>query len=332
MIRCAIVGVTGLVGSTFLKVLEEKNLPIDEYTLFASIRSKGKEIEFMGKTYIVEELTEESFEKTHFDYALFSAGSNTSEKFIPLAVKSGTTVIDNSSFFRMHDDCPLVVPEVNPEDIFSSSGIIANPNCSTIQLMLPLKALNDKFGIERVVCSTYQAVSGAGQAGIVDLLDTLKGKKPKKFKYPISSNCLPQIDVFLENLYTKEEMKMIEESRKILHLPNLKITATCARVPVKNCHSESVNITLKQEASLKEIYDCLSKFENIVIVDDILNEKYPINDLASGNDKVYVGRLRKDFSAKNTINLWIVADNIRKGAASNAVQILEKLLEHKENM
>lgn len=326
MIKCAIVGATGLVGSTFLKVLEEKKLPIDEYTLFASSRSAGKEVTFMDKTYIINELKEDSFEKEHFDFALFSAGSNTSEKYIPLAVKSGTIVIDNSSYFRMHDNVPLVVPEVNPGDILKQNGIIANPNCSTIQLMLPLKALNDKFGIERVIVSTYQAVSGAGIAGINDLTNTIRGNKPKKFKYPISSNCIPQIDVFQENLYTKEEMKMIEESRKILHLPSLKITSTCVRVPVKNSHSESVNITLKENATIDDVRKCLSNFENIIIVDDILTENYPINDLANGNDKIYVGRIRKDFSCQNSFNFWVVADNIRKGAASNAVQILEKII------
>ena len=326
MITCAVVGATGLVGSMFLKVLEEKNLPIDKYTLFASNRSKGKEVIFQDKTYIIQELEEDSFEKEHFDFALFSAGSKIAEKYIPLAVKSGTIVIDNSSFFRMFDDVPLVVPEVNPDDISLNKGIIANPNCSTIQLMLLLKALNDSFGVERVVVSTYQAVSGAGVAGINDLNLTNNGEKPKKFKYPINSNCIPQIDVFQENLYTKEEMKMIEESRKILHLPTLKITATCARVPVKNCHSESVNVTLKNDASLEDIKKCLSDFENIKIVDDILSEKYPINDLANGNDLVLVGRIRKDFSCKNSFNFWVVADNIRKGAASNAVQILEKIL------
>ena len=325
MIRVAIVGVTGLVGRMFLKILEEKNLNIDEYVLFASKKSKGKKIDFMNKEYIVEELTENSFKDSHFNYALFSAGSDVSKKYGVIAKESGTIVIDNSSYYRMNDEVPLVVPEVNKEDIFKNNGIIANPNCSTIGSVSILKALED-YVIKRVVFSTYQAVSGAGVNGINDLTNTRKGNNPIKFKYNITDNCIPQIDSFLENRYTKEEMKMINETRKILHKPNLLITSTCVRVPVLNCHSESINIEFEKPFDLEEIINKLNKYENINVVDDISNEVYPINELASSHDEIFVGRIRRDFSITNGINVWAVSDNIRKGAATNAVQILEKLL------
>ena len=326
MIKCAIVGATGLVGQTFLKVLEEKKMKIDEYELFASSKSSGKKIKFMGKDYTVQELTEESFEKEKFDYALFSAGGSVSKKYIPFAVESGCVVIDNSSFYRMDDDVPLVVPEVNEQDMYKNNGIIANPNCSTIQAMLPLKALSDKYTISRIVYSTYQAVSGAGNGGISDLVNTRNGSGPSKFPYNIKDNCIPHIDIFLENNYTREEMKMIEETRKILHQPNLHITATCVRVPVLNCHSESINIEFEDEFDIQDIYQTLYNYPGIIVVDKIQDNRYPINELANGIDEVLVGRIRRDYSVKNGINLWVVADNVRKGAASNAVQILEKLL------
>lgn len=332
MIRCAIVGATGLVGQTFLKVLEEKKLKIDEYELFASSKSDGKKVKFMDKEYTVQELTEESFKKTKFDYALFSAGGVTSRDYTPIAAKSGCIVIDNSSCWRMQEDVPLVVPEVNPEDIFKNRGIIANPNCSTIQAMLPIKALYDEYTISRIVFSTYQAVSGAGNGGISDLVNTRNGSGPAKFPYNITDNCIPHIDIFLENNYTREEMKMIEESRKILHEPNLPITATCVRVPVLNCHSESINIEFKDEFNIEDIIQTLSNFPGIKVVDDIKNNRYPINELANGIDTVLVGRIRRDHSVKNGLNLWVVADNVRKGAASNAVQILEKLLEKRRDI
>lgn len=322
MIKCAIVGATGLVGTTFLKVLEEKKLNIDEFVLFASKKSEGKEIKFMDKTYVIKELNEENIRSEEFNYALFSAGAEVSKKYAKVFAENGCIVIDNSSYFRLNDDVPLVVPEVNMSDAFNNKGIIANPNCSTIQMMLPLKALDDKFGIKRVVCSTYQAVSGAGISGLTDL----RNKEAKKFPYKIANNCIPQIDVFLENDYTKEEMKMIEESKKILHRDDLKITATCVRVPIENSHSESINITLKKEFYMRDIIECLSNFENIILLNDNENLKYPLNEIANGTDNVYVGRIRRDYSEENTINIWVVADNIRKGAASNAVQILERLL------
>ncbi|MCX8074838.1 MAG: aspartate-semialdehyde dehydrogenase [Clostridia bacterium] len=327
MISCAIVGATGLVGKTFLKVLEEKNLNIDEYVLFASERSKGKEITFMEKNYIVQELNEESFTNQHFDYALFSAGAKTSEKFAPIAANAGTIVIDNSSCFRMKDNVPLVVPEVNLDDAWQNEGIIANPNCSTIQAVVALKPLHDKYLLKRVIYSTYQAVSGAGQKGVKDLVETGNGGDPIYFPYVISNNCLPHIDIFLENDYTKEEMKMIEETRKIMHLPNLAITATTVRVPVLNCHSESVNVEFENEYDILDLKQNLSNSESVVVLDDPSRKIYPINTFVDGKDEVFVGRIRRDYSVKSGVNLWIVADNIRKGAATNAVQILEKLLE-----
>ena len=326
MIRCAIVGATGLVGSTFLKVLEEKKLPIDEYVLLASKKSAGKEVIFMNKKYIVEELTKDAFLNNRFNYALFSAGSEVSLEYAPIAANNGCIVIDNSSAFRMKDNVPLVVPEVNKEMIEKNNGIIANPNCSTIQAVIPLKVLHERYTLKRVIYSTYQAVSGAGIKGIKDLENTSKGNKATKFIYPIFNNCLPHIDVFLENDYTKEEMKMILETRKILNLPNLNITATCVRVPVKNCHCESINVEFEQEFDILELKQLLNKKDGIVVLDDIKKNIYPLPTFVDGKDDVFVGRIRRDYSVKNGLNFWCVADNIRKGAATNAVQILEELI------
>ena len=246
----------------------------------------------------------------------------TSRKYAPIAVKNGCTVIDNSSAFRMDKNVPLVVPEVNPEDIKLNKGIISNPNCSTIQAVLPIKALDNKYNVKRIIYSTYQAVSGAGRLGIQDL----ENKSTNKFPYPIYNNCLPHIDTFLENGYTKEEEKMINETRKILHKPNLKITATCVRVPVLNCHCESINLEFEKEFDIKDIYKTLEDFENITVLDNPKENIYPIPTKVSGKDNVFVGRIRRDYSTKNGLNLWVVADNIRKGAATNAIQILEKLI------
>ncbi len=326
MIRCAIVGATGLVGSTFLKVLEEKKLPIDEYVLLASKKSAGKEVIFMNKKYIVEELTKDTFLNNRFNYALFSAGSEVSLEYAPIAANNGCIVIDNSSAFRMKDNVPLVVPEVNKEMIEKNNGIIANPNCSTIQAVIPLKVLHERYTLKRVIYSTYQAVSGAGIKGIKDLENTSKGNRATKFIYPIFNNCLPHIDVFLENDYTKEEMKMILETRKILNLPNLNITATCVRVPVKNCHCESINVEFEQEFDILELKQLLNKKDGIVVLDDIKKNIYPLPTFVDGKDEVFVGRIRRDYSVKNGLNFWCVADNIRKGAATNAVQILEELV------
>ena len=328
-LKVAIVGATGLVGRSFLKVLEEKKLPIENYTLFASKNSAGSRVTFLGKEYTVQELTENSFDEG-FNFALFSAGGEVSKKFAPIAASKGCIVIDNSSYFRMHDDVPLVVPEVNMEDAYKNNGIIANPNCSTIQAMLPLKALDDKYKIKRVVYSTYQAVSGAGKAALDDL-ENCDGSKPlKKFPHPIYNNCLPQIDVFADDGYTKEELKMINETRKILHEPNLHVTATTVRVPVSNSHSESINVELENNFELPELVETLNNFTNLIVVDNPEKGEYPMAINATGHDEVFVGRIRRDNSVESGVNLWVVADNIRKGAASNAVQIMEKLIEVKK--
>ncbi|MBD9219170.1 aspartate-semialdehyde dehydrogenase [Anaerotignum sp. MSJ-24] len=326
-VNLAVVGATGMVGRTFLKVLKEKNFPIDNLYLMASKRSAGTKLEYDGKEYIVEELTEHSFDKP-IDIALFSAGGSTSEKFAPIAAAHGVIVVDNSAQWRQHPDVPLVVPEVNPEDISWNHGIIANPNCSTIQAVAVLKPLDDKYKIKRVVYSTYQAVSGAGVAGWNDLENGLKGEAPKKFPHPIAGNCLPHIDVFMENGYTKEEMKMIWETRKILHDPDLKVTATTVRVPVFSSHSESINVEFEKPIDdIEDVKKLLAAAPDVVLVDDPANNKYPLAIDAAGTDEVYVGRIRRDESVENGINLWVVADNIRKGAATNAVQIAEILAE-----
>lgn len=326
MLKCAIVGATGLVGSTFLKVLEERNLSNLEYVLFASKKSKGKKIIFMNKEYVVKELTEKSFIDERCDYALFSAGSSVSSKYAPIAAKTGCIVIDNSSAFRMEKDVPLVVPEVNMDDAYINKGIIANPNCSTIQAVIPINILNKYYTVKRVVYTTFQAVSGAGIKGLKDLKNTAMGKKAEKFPYPIYNNCIPQIDIFMENGYTKEEKKMIEETRKILNLPNLNVTATTVRVPVENSHSESINIEFEKEFDIEELKQNLAKEESIVVLDDIKKQIYPIATFATLKDDVFVGRIRRDYSVKSGINMWCVADNIRRGAASNAVFILENLV------
>lgn len=310
--KLAIVGATGLVGQTILKVLEEKKLPIEYYAFFASSKSAGKKIKFLGNEYIVQELTPNSFDGG-FSYAIFSAGGNVAKDFAPIAASKGCVVIDNSSAFRMNVKVPLVVPEVNPEEISHHQGIIANPNCSTIQAVVALKPLDDTYHIKRVVYSTYQAVSGAGHKGVVDLENGFQ-------------TCLPHIDVFLYNGYTKEEEKMINETRKILKKPNLAITATTVRVPVLNSHSESINVEFERDFDLSELKENLRKFPSIIVKDDPSFEVYPTTLDANGKDKVFVGRIRRDFSVKSGVNLWVVADNLRKGAASNAVQILEKLL------
>ena len=321
----AIVGATGLVGQTVLQVLEEKNLTDFKYELLASKRSQGKKIRFLNKEYEVEELTQNTFDKK-IDYAIFVAGSEISKEYARLAVQKGTIVIDNSSYFRMDEDVPLVVPEVNPEDIKRHRGIIANPNCSTIQAVVALKPLDDKYKIKRIVYSTYQAVSGAGSKGIKDLENTLKGLKNEKFPYPIANNCIPQIDSFTANGYTKEEMKMINETRKILNNPQMKITATTVRVPILNSHSESINVEFEKDFEIEELKTLLSNSPSIVLQDDISKEVYPLAVATTGKDEVYVGRIRRDDSVESGINMWVVADNIRKGAASNAVQILELLI------
>lgn len=325
-INMALVGATGMVGKKIIEVLEERNFPISQIYFFASARSKGQVIKFRGKDYLVEELNESSFDR-EIDIALFSAGGETSKKFAAIARDKGVTVIDNSSAWRMDKDVPLVVPEVNPEDIIGHSGIIANPNCSTIQVVVPLKAIDEKFKIKRIIYSTYQAVSGSGLAGIKDLENGLKGLENTNYPYQIAFNCLPHIDSFTENGYTKEEIKMIEETKKILGRSDLKITATTVRVPVRYGHSVSINIELEKEFQLEEIYDLLGKAKGIVVQDNPKENLYPMPIYAEGTDSVYVGRIRRDFSIENGLNMWVVADNIRKGAATNAVQIAELLVE-----
>ena len=328
----AIVGATGLVGRTILEVLEEKKLPISKYTLFASSKSAGKIMHFMDSDYVVKELNENSFDEG-FDFAIFSAGGDTSKKYAPIAASKGTIVIDNSSAFRMDSNVPLVVPEVNPEEIENNKGIIANPNCSTIQALVALKPLDTAYTIKRIVYSTYQAVSGAGNKGVADLDNGIFNYSNKccdyalqKFPYPIFNNCLPHIDVFLDNGYSKEEEKMINETRKILKKPDLKITATTVRVPVFNSHSEAINVEFEKDFKIEELRDLLIHSSGITVIDDPSNNKYPLCKDATGSDNVYVGRIRRDYSVDSGINLWVDADNLRKGAASNAIQILEKMI------
>lgn len=316
-----------MVGRKFLQVLEERNLPAKSYTLFASKRSAGKKIGFMGSEYTVQELDEHSFDGGDIDIALFSAGAGASRKFAPIAAEHGALVIDNSSAWRMDPEVPLVVPEVNPEDIRTNKGIIANPNCSTIQAVVVLKPLQDAYGLERVVYSTYQAVSGAGIGGYRDLENGINGDAPEKFPFPIFGNILPQIDVFDEDGYTKEELKMINETRKILHDDTLRVTATTARVPVYYGHSESINVELKRPFEVAELRKCLEDFPGLIVEDDVKTGEgtglYPMPIRAAGKDEVFVGRIRRDRSVENGVNLWVVADNIRKGAATNAVEIAE---------
>lgn len=343
--KLAVVGATGVVGQKMIEVLNERKLPISEYVFFASCRSAGKSLRFGDDVYSVKELNEDSL-KDNFDFALFSAGGETALKYAPIAAENGCVVIDNSSAFRMYDDVPLIVPEVNPDDITKHKGIIANPNCSTIQAVCALKPLDDAFKIKRIVYSTYQAVSGAGSKGIHDLENGITdycqnfdeekisdseccktaNYTLEKFKYPIFNNCLPHIDSFLDNGYTKEEEKMINETRKILRKPGLAITSTTVRVPVFNSHCESINIEFEKEFELEEVFNVLKEAPGVIVEDDFQNELYAIPTSVSGHNEVFVSRIRRDFSIENGLNIWVVADNIRKGAASNAVQILENLI------
>ncbi len=325
-VNLAIVGATGMVGRTFLEVLEKRDFPIENFYVFASARSAGKTITFRGKEYVIEELTEQSFDRP-IDIALFSAGGSISQKFAPIAASKGCVVVDNSSAWRMDPNVPLVVPEVNPEDIKKHKGIIANPNCSTIQAVVALKPIHEYYTIKRIIYTTYQAVSGAGMGGWADLEEGLKGNPPKKFPHPIANNCLPHIDSFLDNGYTKEEMKMVEETRKIFHSPDLKITATTVRVPVFNGHSEAINVEVEKPFELEELKGIFKKAPGIIVQDDPQNDIYPLATEATGEDEVFVGRIRRDESVENGINLWVVADNIRKGAATNTIQIAELLVQ-----
>ncbi len=331
--RVAIAGATGAVGEEMRKILEERNFPVDELKLLASERSVGKKLTFKGIDIAVEKLSEDSFRG--FDIALFSAGAERSREFAPLAVNSNCIVIDNSSAFRMEKDVPLVVPEVNPGDLKNHKGIIANPNCSTIQMVVVLKPLYDRSPIKRLVISTYQSVSGAGRAAIEELREQskayLNGKdlEVKIYPHQIAFNLIPQIDVFLENNYTKEEMKMVNETRKILGDDEIKITATCVRVPVFISHAESVNVETEEKIGAKEAREILERAPGVKVVDSPKELLYPLPTLAARTDFCFVGRIREDESIENGLNLWIVADNLRKGAALNAVQIAEELIKQK---
>lgn len=321
-VNLAIVGATGLVGRTFLKVLDERNFPINELKLFASEKSVGKEIIFKNQSFIIQKLDENSF--VGVDIALFSAGSSVSKKYAQIAAQSGCVVIDNSSAWRRDPEVPLVVPEVNPEDIFQHKGIIANPNCNVIPLAVVFHPIHKIFNIKRVVVSTYQSISGAGQKGLDKLEKEIKGIQTND-KHRIFSNIIfhpiePGTDI------TNEEAKLHFEPKKILHSPDLKITSTCVRLPFFACHCEAVNIETKYPFELDEIRDLLLKSPGIVIVDDLKNEEYPTPDLVKGKDEVYVGRIRRDETIENGLSLWVVSDNIRKGAATNAIQIAEILI------
>ncbi len=322
----AVVGATGMVGRKFLQVLTERQLPVENYYLFASAKSAGSVIDFMGKPHTVIELCEENIKKYDIDIALFSAGGDISKQYAPIFAQKGTLVIDNSNAWRRDPNVPLVVPECNGDDIKWHKNIIANPNCSTIQAMVVLKPLHQAFGIKRVIYSTYQAVSGAGVKGYDDLKNGINGEAPKKFPYPIFGNCLPHIDVFLDNGYTKEEDKMIFETKKILNDQNIKVTATCVRVPVYYGHSESINVEFDKKCTLDEVKFVLANAEGVVLQDDVKNNVYPMAITAENKDEVFVGRVRMDDTVESGVNLWCVADNIRKGAATNAVEIAEKAI------
>ncbi len=323
--KVAVVGATGLVGSEILTVLAERNFPVTELIPVASEKSKGKEIEFKGKKYKVVTPSEAIALKP--DVALFSAGGSTSTEFAPQYAEAGITVVDNSSAWRMDPTKKLVVPEVNGDVLSDADKIIANPNCSTIQMVVVLKPLHEKYTIKRVVVSTYQSVTGTGVKAVNQLMDERAGKEGEKaYPYPIDLNVIPHIDVFQENGYTKEEMKMINETNKIMGDDSIRVTATTVRIPVMGGHSESVNIEFEQDFDLNEVRQILAAQEGVIVVDDPANLKYPMPKDAHGKDEVLVGRIRRDESQDKTLNLWVVADNLRKGAATNAVQIAELLL------
>jgi len=338
----AVVGASGAVGEELFRVLEEVNFPIGNLLPLASARSVGEEIEFKGKAYKIEELTEEVFEGRGIDIAFFSAGGSISEKYAKYAVESGAVVIDNTSHFRMNPDVPLVVPEVNPEDIanWEETGIIANPNCSTIQMVQLLKPLHDLYGIKRVDVSTYQAVSGAGKAGMEELVKQMQDffafklseSKVEAFAHQIALNVIPHIDVPQENGYTKEEMKMVNETSKIMHT-EFAVSATCVRVPVLRSHSESITITFEEgvEVDVAKAREVLGAFENVTVIDDMSKNEYPMPIISTDTDETYVGRIRKDLFSDNILHIWGVADQVRVGAATNAVRIAQKWIKLEES-
>ncbi|MFC2587109.1 MAG: aspartate-semialdehyde dehydrogenase [Campylobacter sp.] len=332
----AVVGATGAVGEEIFNVLGEVNFPVGEVLPLASAKSAGSEIEFGGKKYKVKELTETVFDEHEVDIAFFSAGGSVSEKFAPIAAASGAVVIDNTSHFRMDADVPLVVPECNPQDIaqWKNRGIIANPNCSTIQMVQILKPLNDAFGIKRVDVATYQAASGAGKEGMEELVVQLQKFfefkldecEPKVFAHRLAFNVIPHIDVFLDNDYTKEEMKMVNETRKILHA-DIEVSATCVRVPVLRSHSEAITITFGRDVDAAAAREILRNAPSIVVVDEPSKKEYPMPSIATDTNETYVGRIRADNYRKNVLHLWCSADQIRVGAATNAVRIAQKWIE-----
>lgn len=331
LFNVAVAGATGAVGNQMITCLDERDFPVKEITFLASSRSAGKKLKFRGDQVVVQEMTEDSFEG--IDIALFSAGGSTSERFAPFAARAGCVVIDNSSAWRMDPDVPLIVPEVNPHAIarYTNKGIIANPNCSTIQMVVPLAPIHRQAGIKRIVVSTYQAVSGTGKKAIDELFNQTHAMinfldyKTEVYPHRIAFNCLPHIDVFLDNGYTKEEMKMVHETRKILEDDTIGVTATTVRVPVFFGHSESVNIETHKKMTPAEVKELMEKSPGIKLVDDPSKNVYPLAINAAGIDDTLVGRIREDESIENGINMWIAADNIRKGAATNAVQIAELL-------
>ena len=329
--RVAVAGATGAVGRAMRSILEERGFPVKQLVALATAKSAGTRLEYCGEEVVCQELTPDSFKG--IDLALFSAGGGTSLKFAPFAKEAGCVVVDNSSAWRMEPDVPLVVPEVNPDDVDWHKGIIANPNCSTIQMVVVMKPLHDEAQIKRVVVSTYQAVSGTGAKAINELLkqvpQVMAGEPVEPLVYPhqIAFNCLPHIDVFLEDGYTKEEQKMVDETKKIMGDPSIAVTATCVRVPVQNGHSEAVNLQFARPLSVERARELLAKAPGVKVIDDPANKVYPMPIDASGRDDTYVGRIRVDRTAENTLNLWVVADNLRKGAALNAVQIAELLVE-----
>lgn len=326
--KVAVVGATGMVGQVMLKVLEERNFPVTELIPVASDRSVGKEISFRGKTFKIVSIPTAIAMKPQI--AFFSAGGNTSLEWAPKFAAVNTTVIDNSSAWRMHADKKLIVPEINARELTNSDKIIANPNCSTIQMVMALNPLHKKYGIRRIVVSTYQSVSGTGKKAVDQMMNERSQiKGDMAYAYPIDMNVLPHIDVFLENGYTKEEMKMLNETRKIMNAPEIRLTATTVRVPVKGGHSEAVNVEFEKDFTIAEVKSILENTSGIILKDDVNNLIYPMPLYAEGKDDVFVGRIRRDESQEKTLNLWIVADNLRKGAATNAIQIGEYLVREK---
>lgn len=334
--KVAIVGASGAVGQEFLRVLDEQDFPVDELLLFGSERSAGRTYTFRGKEHTVQLLRDEPDDFKGVDFAFASAGASVSKKYADVITRHGAVMIDNSSAFRMDPDVPLVVPEVNGDDAFNTPrGVIANPNCTTIIMVVALKPIHDLSPIRRVHVASYQAASGAGQSGMDELVkqtaEIVEGKKPtvEKFAYQLAYNVIPHIDVFTDNDYTKEEMKMFNETRKIMHAPDLSVSATCVRVPVSRAHSEAVWVETERPVSVAEAREAFSKAEGLVVVDEPAEKKYPMPLFAAGTDPVFLGRLREDVANPNGLTFWLVGDQIKKGAALNAVQIAQYMIAHR---